>query len=65
MPGSVTRAAGGDESAQCAQLLELLKIVGNEADHEYLRSADMVSVIAYSSSFFKVFQRIAGVTMGE
>lgn len=52
----------GDEVEQVRQILTLL---GDQASADYLNNADLISVTDYATKYFKVFERITKVTMGE
>lgn len=54
--------SSGDEVEQVRQILTLL---GDQASADYLNNADLISVTDYATKYFKVFERITKVTMGE
>ena len=47
------------------QLEALLDAIGHDDDLTYLRSADLLSTVDYATKYFKVFEKVMGVALGE
>ena len=47
------------------QLEALLDVIGHDDDLAYLRSADLLSSVDYATKYFRVFEKVMGVALGE
>ena len=59
---NVTEMSGMSELDQLKVLVDL---VGSEDDAEYVKNADLLSLLDYSKKYFEAFERISQVSMGE
>lgn len=59
----VSELSGDTDPRQ--QLEALLDVIGHDDDLAYLRSADLLSSVDYATKYFRVFEKVMGVTLGE
>lgn len=56
---------GEKQGSDVEQIKMLLGLFGQEEDVEYLAGADLMSAIDYAAKYFRVFEKIAQISMGE
>lgn len=47
------------------QLKQLLTLLGKDEEYEYLKAADLASSMDYAMKYFRVFEKLIHMTMGE
>lgn len=53
------------EVTELEQVKMLLGMLGQDEDVDYLKTADLLSAIDYAAKYFRIFEKITQMSMGE
>lgn len=56
---------GLGDKPEADQIRTLLELLGQAEDLEYLKKADLISVADYAGKYFRAFERLSQMTLGE
>lgn len=56
---------GEKQGSDVEQIKMLLGLLGQTKDVEYLAGADLLATVDYAAKYFRIFEKVAQISMGE
>ena len=56
---------GLGDKPEADQIRTLLELLGQAEDLDYLKKTDLISVADYAGKYFRAFERLSQMTLGE